>query len=380
MNRIKDFEMKDELIRTWSTFLPDEAGKEVSKILKSKWINTGKQEKTFREKLCKRFNFKYCVACNSGTAALKAALATIGVGPKDEVVTTPYTFIATNTSILEMGARPVFADICYNTLNINPSSIAEKINQNTKAIMVVHYGGIPCDMDEIREIGKTYNLPIIEDSAHALGSKYKEKYIGEEGDIITFSFQVVKIINTGDGGLITTTNEKYYELLKRLVWYGVDRENKITELIDPLPNDIDILGFKANMNDIVATLGIVGIDNFDLPFYRRKKIGELYRKELSDLNKVKLLHYPKYITPNYQIFPIHVTDRERFSLFMRDKSIMVNVNNRRNDRYTIFGGISSRLPETEKADQDTILVPLHADLSDKDVNRILEAIFEYDKT
>jgi perosamine synthetase len=373
----KDFEFGEE-IRTWGTYIPKEAYREIKKILASKWLNTGKQENLFRKKMSAKFNLPYAVACSNGTAALRASMAALGIGLGDEVVTTPYTFIATNTSILEQGAIPVFADINYDTLNIDPVSITEKITKKTKAIMCVHYGGNPCAMDDIRYIGKHYNLPIIEDSAHALGSKYKGDYIGSKGDIITFSFQVVKIITCGDGGMIATTNEEIYNKLTKLVWYGINRDEKTTNLIDPLPDNIDMLGFKYNMNDIIATLGIVGIDNFDIPHGRRKEIGEIYRTELASCRKIHLLTYPKENTPNYQIFPIHVDDRMNFALYMRERGIMVNVNNRRNDRYAIFGGLCY-LPNTERVDNDTILIPIHADLNDRDVDRIITTILEYDR-
>ncbi|MBL7086849.1 MAG: DegT/DnrJ/EryC1/StrS family aminotransferase [Candidatus Cloacimonetes bacterium] len=372
----KDCELGQE-IRTWSTFVPEETGDAVKNILKSKWINTGKQEKLFRQKVSEKFDFQYCVAVNNGTAALRASLAALGVSPGDEVVSTPYTFIATNTSILEQGATPVFADIQYDTLNIDPKSIVEKITDKTKAIMCVHYGGNPCDMDEIRKIGQGFNLPIIEDSAHALGSKYKGHYIGSTGDIITFSFQVVKIVTCGDGGIIATTNEEYYKKLKKYSWYGVDREERKNNLIDPLPESIDVLGFKYNMNDITATIGIVGIEHFDIPFKRRIEIGERYQRELADCKKIRILHYPSENTPNYQIFPIHVEKRLDFAKYMIKHGIMVNVNNRRNDRYSIFGGLND-LPVTEKVDNDTILIPLHADLTDSNVDKIIDTIHKYD--
>jgi len=373
----KDFELNDTLIRLWSTYIPEEAGEAVKEILRSKWINTGIQEKLFRKKISDKFNIQYCVACTSGTAALRASYAALGIGPGDEVISTPYTFIATNTAILEQGANPVFADIQYNTLNIDPQSVESKISKKTKAIVCVHYGGLPCDMDELWAIGKKYGLPVIEDSAHALGSKYKGSYIGSRGDIITFSLQVIKIITSGDGGVIATKNEEYYNKLKKLVWFGVDRDDKKTNLLDPLPERIDMLGFKYNMNDITATLGIVGIDNFDIPYNRRKYIGDKYRKELNGLRKIKLMEYARDRTPNYQIFPIHADNRLKFSIFMREKGIMVNVNNRRNDRYSIFGGIRE-LPNTARAEEDVILIPLHADLKNDDVDRIIDAVQAYD--
>jgi perosamine synthetase len=374
----KDFELNDTLIRLWSTYIPEAAGEAVKDILRSKWINTGIQEKLFRKKISEKFNIPYCVACTSGTAALRASYALLGIGPGDEVISTPYTFIATNTAILEQGAKPVFADVQYDTLNIDPQSVESKITKKTKAIVCVHYGGLPCDMDELWAIGKKYGLPVIEDSAHALGSKYKGSYIGSRGDIITFSLQAIKIITSGDGGIIATNNEEYYKILKKLVWFGIDRDEKKTNLLDPLPDRIDMLGFKYNMNDITATLGLVGIDNFEIPYKRRKTIGDKYRKELNDLRKIKLIEYALDRSPNYQIFPIHVENRLKFSTIMREKGIMVNVNNRRNDRYSIFGGICE-LPNTARAEDDVILIPVHADLTNNDVDRIIDAVQAYDK-
>lgn len=372
----KDYELSEDIIRTWSTFVPEEAVLEVAKTLRSKWINTGKKEKEFRDKAHKKWRFPYCVAVNNGTAALRASLAMLGVGYGDEVVSTPFTFIATNTAILEQGAKPVFADINYDNLNIDPKSIQKKITKKTKAIMIVHYGGNPCDLDEIRTIGKKHGIPVVEDAAHALGSTYKGSYIGETGDVVCFSFQVVKIINSGDGGLITTSNEGYYQKLKKIIWYGIDREEKRTNLLDPLPPGFrgDTLGFKYNMNDITATLASVAVDHYDEAASRRKVIGLRYREELAGLKGLTLMKYYADRTPNYQIFPVHVKSRERFAQALRRGHIMVNINNRRNDIYPMFGGIRNDIPMAAKADNDVVLLPLHADLTDEQVAYIINHV------
>lgn len=377
----KDYELDNNIIRTWSTYIPKEAASAVAKTLQSKWINTGKKELELRKKVSKKWNIPYCIAVNSGTSALRASLAMLGIGWGDEVISTPFTFIATNTAILEQGAKPVFADIKYDDLNIYPKSIEKKITPKTKAIMIVHYGGNPCDLDEIRAIGRKQNLPIIEDSAHAMGSKYKGKYIGATGDIVCFSLQVVKIINSGDGGLIATSNKKYYEKLKKIIWYGIDREEKKTNLLDPLPESFkgDTLGFKYNMNDITATLACVGLDHFEEAAAKRKKIGGRYRKELAGLPGLKLMKYYHDREPNYQIFPVHVKNRLRFAKYLRKHNIMVNINNRRNDIYPMFGGFQNDLVITARADKDIVLLPIHADLTEKQVDYIIEKVKEASK-
>lgn len=371
----KDHQSSDKAIRTHSTFVPKEAAIEVAKTLRSTWINTGKKEKELREKARIKWNFPYCVAVNSCTSALRSVLAVIGVGPGDEVISTPYTFIATNTVILEQGAKIVFADINYEDLNINPKSIEEKITNKTKAIMIVHYGGNPCDMMEIRKIGKKYNIPIIEDAAQALGSTYKGEYIGEKGDFVCFSLQVIKIITSGDGGLISTSSKKYYEQLKKIIWYGIDREEKRTNILDPLPDNFkgDVLGFKYNMNDITATLACVAVDHFKEALAKRKEIGERYRKELGNCEGIKLMKYYDDRTPNYQIFPIHVENRLKFAKYLRQYNIFLNINNRRNDIYPIFGGLK-KLDITAKVDQDVVLLPIHADLTKKQVTYIIQKV------
>jgi len=367
-------------IRAWGVFVPQEAIDRVSEVLRSKWLNTGKWEKALRELFSKKFGARYAVAVNNGTAALRASYAMLGVGPGDEVVSTPYTFIATNTSILEQGAIPVFADIRYEDLNVTAETIAKKITKKTKAIVVVHYAGNPVDLDEIRALANSHNLPLVEDSAHALGAKYKGKFIGQTGSVVTFSLQVVKIVTCGDGGFICTDNEEYYSNLKKITWFGVDRENKQTYLFyDPLPDSIDRLGFKYNMNDIIAALGIAALNNFEEPEKKRQQIAMHYRNELSNLNKVRLLTYYEDRTPNYQIFPIHVHDRQEFAQYMWENGIQIVMNNRRNDQYKIFGGIRKDLPNLARADEDTILLPIHWDLTDIDISRIIETVKKWDK-
>jgi len=383
----KDYEMSGD-IRTWGTYIPAEAIIRVTEVLKTGWLNTGKNEKLLRKLFCEKFKALNCVAVNNGTAALRASYAMLGIGEGDEVVTTPYTFLATNTAILEQRATPVFADIRYDDLNVTAETIEKKITKKTKAIVVVHYAGNPVDLDEIRNLALTYNLPLIEDSAHALGAKYKGKYIGETGELVTFSLQAIKIVTSGDGGFIVTSREDYYKKLKKLSWYGIDRDDKQSNLfLDPLPEDIDTLGFKYNMNDITASLGIAAINNFDIPFNKRKHIGETYRQELGNLNNIKLLSYYTDRKPNYQIFPIHVHNREKFANYMWYKGVQIVVNNRRHDKYSIFGKYDGGkrkpflrdLPNLKRADEDTILLPIHYDLTDNQIRYIVEIIKNYDK-
>jgi len=368
------------MIKLYSPYVPKEAGEEVKKTIDSGWINTGEKEKRFREELLKKFNWSYCVLTNSCTSALRLALSTVGVGHGNEVITTPWTMIATNTAILEQGARPVFADIKYDTLNIDPDDIEHRITPKTKAIIMVHYAGYPCDHTRICEIAVKHNLHVIEDAAQALGSKYRGRYIGRLGEYVCFSFQTVKIINTGDGGAVTTPLKENYEKLLRKSWFGIDREKRIKSYLGSFPEDINELGFKYNMNDITATLGIVSLRHFDEVYNRRQEIGRTYREELSDLEHVKLLEYDDdQKRSNYWMFPIHILgNRDKFAEYMYKNGIETGIHNHRNDRWSIFGGLR-KLPNTERVESDIIHIPIHQDLKDEEVYYIVRKIKEWRK-
>lgn len=367
-------------IRCSGAYIPKDLGKNLVEVLNSGWINTGKNEKLLREKICNIFNSKYSIATTSGTGSLKSAYSAIGIKSGDEVITTPWTFIATNTAILEMGAIPVFADIQKNTLNIDPKSVEEKITSKTKAIVCVHFAGNPVDLDELEAISKKYNIPLVQDCCHAMGSYYKDRKIGS-GELCTFSLQTVKIVTCGDGGFVTTNNEEYYKRLKKSIWFGIDRELRdgsfnVDPFFDYMP---DTLGFKLNMNDITASMANVALDYLDVCLERRRYIGETYRRAFADFQKVKLVEYYEFNIPNYQIFPIFVDDRETFAKLMFENNIHVHMNNRRLDQYPIFGGINKELVNTQYAEDHHIMIPCHYELSNYDVERVIDVVTKYEK-
>ncbi len=373
-----DYKIRNE-IRTWNINIPLSVLSDLKKTIKSKWINTGPRELEFRNLIRKRFSAKYVIATNNGTSSLRAALAALNVGPNDEVISTAYTWLATNTAILEQGAKPVFADINYDDLNISIKDIEAKITKKTKAIICVHYAGNPVDLDELNKISKYYKIPIIEDCAHAMGSEYKKKSIGSSGNLCCFSFQCVKIVTCGDGGAITCGNRNIYEKLQSKIWYGFNKEKRKINFLNPVPEKPDGLGFKMNMNDIVATFACAAMKGLDSALKKRREIGNIYRSEMKNLKKIKLINYKNDRSPNYQIFPVHVANRSQFAKFMWNNNVQVNVNNRRNDIYSIFGGLNKGLLNLNKADKDVILLPLHLGLRKIDIEKILNLVFKFDK-
>lgn len=364
------------MISLFSPYIPEEAGDAVKQVIDSGWINTGPKEKLFRERLQEKFGFPYCVATSSCTGSLRASLAALGVARGDEVITTPWTMIATNTVILEQGATPVFADIEYDTLNIDPEDVARKITDRTKAIMCVHYAGAPCKIDQLRQIARTHDLTVVEDAAQALGAKHNGKYIGASGKLVNFSFQAIKTITSGDGGAIATDSEELYETLHPLVWFGIDKKRRQKTPLGPLPHDVEVLGFKYNMNDINATLGLVGLDHFDKALRAQKIVAKRYIEELQGLDDLELLNHPPNIESAHWMFPIHVKNRLSFATHMRSCGVEVSIHYPRNDQYTIFGG-KRDLSATTRVDADVIHIPIHAGLSGDQVYHVIESIKEW---
>lgn len=367
------------MISLFSPFLPKELGKEIQKVLDSGFINRGEKALEFERLLKKTFNWPYVHSVNSGTSALKLALKIAGIGKKEEVITTPWTMVATNTSILDAGGKPVFADIKYDTLNIDPDSIKDKITEKTKALMIVHYGGYPCNLKEIYRIGRNNDLIVIQDCAQALGAKYKKFWIGSFGEFNCFSFQTVKIITTGDGGCLSTICKSIYEEAVKRSWFGIDKKKRKDTLVGKFPKDIDVLGFKHSTTDINAVMGLVGLKYIKRLLKKRKRIARRYLEELGNLRKIKLLSYSRDRESSNWIFPIHVKERNSFALAMKRAGIEVSKLYERNDKYSLFRPINKDLENIRRVEEDIIHIPLHSNLEKKEIDYIIKNIKKWDR-
>lgn len=356
-------------------FVPETVIDKVAEALRGRWVGQIPKVDAFENEFAAKFALKYVVSVNSGTSALRLAYVLAGVGIGDEVITTPFTMVATNTAILEQYAKPVFADIEYETANLDFNDIEHRITRKTKAITCVHWGGYPCDMDEIRKIASEHDLPVIEDAAHALGASYRNMPIGSISEFTIFSFQAIKHVTTGDGGMLSlTNNEKYAEAMRRR-WFGIDRAARKPSILGHDPTyDITELGFKYHMNDLAATIGLEQLKYFESVFKRRAEIAKVYREELKGISKITLLEDKSDRIPANWLFAMHVQDREDFAKEMRSKGVEVAVHNWRNDKYTIFGGLRNDLPNTEKVDESLICIPIHPKLTDEDVRYVISSI------
>jgi perosamine synthetase len=369
--------MEREPIVMFYPYMPESVIEKVSETLKTRWIGQGPKVDEFEKEFADKLGLKYAVFVNAGTSALRLALSIAGVGPGDEVISPALTCTATNTPILEQFAKPVFADIEYETINIDPNDIEHRITDKTKAIMCVHWGGYPCDMDEIHKIASDHDLPVIEDGAHAIKASYKGKSIGSISDFTMFSLQAIKQITVGDGGVLALTNKENYEAALRRRWFGIDKVHRKPTVLGHDPTyDIWEAGYKYNPNDITATIGLEQLKHLDSVLKRREEIAKIYREEFESVPEITLLENKDDRKSSNWLFTIHVKKRLKFAKMMVSKKIEVSVVHWRNDKYTIFGPLRKDLPNTDKANETMICIPLHTKLTDEDVNYIVKSIKE----
>lgn len=265
-------------------FIGEEEIQGVVATLKSGWLSRGPRTKEFEECFASLVGSPYAVGINSCTAGLHLAQKVLGIGPGDEVITSPYTFIATANSILHCGATPVFVDIDPITMNLNVQEIERHITPKTKAIIPVHFAGFPCEMDMIRQIADHYKLYIIEDAAHAFYTKYKDSWIGSIGDITCFSFYATKNLATGEGGMVTTANEEAAERMRVMGLHGMSKNawNRYAKGGSWF-YEVEYPGYKYNMTDIQAALGLAQLQRMEEMQSVREQYARMYSEAFSSV-------------------------------------------------------------------------------------------------
>lgn len=266
--------------------IPKNAAAAVAEVLKSRWIGQGPKVEEFEARFEAKFsNPCKALAVGSGTDALHLAYMLADLQPGDEVIVPVFTCTATNIPFLYMGVNIVFADVDKN-LNIDVNHVEELITSKTKAIVCVHYGGLPCDMNKLWELGKKHDIKIIEDAAHALGATFNGEYISSQSDFSMFSFQAIKHLTTGDGGMLIVKDPTLVDKAKRLRWFGIDRSSKQMGIWE---NDITEVGYKYQMTDLSASIGLAGMDEFDDHLAHRKNIYKLYCENLKGIPGIQVI-------------------------------------------------------------------------------------------
>lgn len=359
---------------------------EVTACLKSGWLATGPRVNQFEDNLKKYLNAPYALAFTSATAGLHLALKFFGLKPGDEVITTPMTFVASLNTIAYTGAKPVLVDVDLATRNIDVTKIEAAITPNTKAILPVHFAGIPVDLDPIYNIAKKHNLRVLEDAAHAMGSHYKGKIIGSFGDSQVFSFHPNKVMTSGEGGCLTTNDEKLAKDVKIQRFHGIDREswnrygkegNQDYDVIQP--------GYKYNMMDLQAAIGIHQLAQLEDFIAKRQILVDRYNEKLANWPELTLPQLPKYdcriswyiYAPLINVETAKI-DRNTFMQQMKEHNIGTGYHHHAAHLYTYYretyGYKPGQFPNAEKISDRIVSLPLFASMSFAEQDRVVAAM------
>jgi len=384
--------MRDKYLPYGLHWIDEDDIQEVLKVLKSDWITQGPKVKEFEEKLANYCGAKYAVAVSSGTAALHLACLVLDVKPKDEVITSPITFLATSNSVLYCGGKPIFVDIDEKTYNINVNKIEEKINKNTKGVILVHFAGQPCDLDRIREIANKYNLWIIEDATHALGAEYNGKKIGGLSDLTIFSFHPVKAITTGEGGAITTNNKVLYERLLMLRTHGVTKDNSKFKMQNAKLKkeqwyyEMQGLGYNYRITDFQCALGISQLKKLHKFIKRRREIVQIYNEAFKNVEEITTPCEKPNVKSAYHLYVLQIDFKKipktRTQLFdyMRKNNILLQVHYipvYLQPFYQELGYKKGICPNAEDFYQREISLPLYPSMRNTDVKYVVNIILKY---
>jgi UDP-4-amino-4,6-dideoxy-N-acetyl-beta-L-altrosamine transaminase len=354
---------------------------EVIDTLKNNWLTHGPKTIQFEKQLAEYLGVKNVISVNSCTAALHLSLLAFGIGKGDEVILPPYTFASTANVICQVGAKPVFIDVQEKTFNLDPSKIENAITEKTKAIMVVHYAGQAADMDEIKIIADKYNLKIIEDAAHAIGSEYKGRKIGSLGNLTCFSFYATKNITTGEGGAIATNDDNLAEKLRKLRTHGISKDawNRYSKE-GSWYYEVEECGWKYNLNDIQASLGIRQLKKLDDFTKKRQELAKIYDKKLEKIQKIVIPFKNTDRNHVYHLYPILLKDydRNKFIEELTKRNIGVSVHFIPLHLHPFYkreyGYNKGDFPVAENLYNSEVSLPLYPNLSEQDTNYIISAI------
>ncbi len=361
---------------------------EVIDTIKSGWWTTGPKTLRFESEFKKFIGAKHAVSVSSWTAAAHLALEAIGLKAGDEVLVPSITFTATAEIVCYFGAKPVIVDVQEDTLNIDPLEIEKKINSRTKAIIPVHYGGQPCDMDEINDIAKKNNLMVIEDAAHALPSYYKNKIIGTIGDVTCFSFYATKTLATGEGGMICTEIEEIAERCSIMRLHGINKDawNRYSEK-GSWYYEVVAPGYKYNFTDIQAALGLAQLEKINEMLRLRKEIYNLYNAEFEKNDLIKIYKIKNDRESSHHLYPIHINfekleiNRSKFIGELKNKGVGSSVHfiplYKHPYYQNTFNLNQNDFPISEKVYPNLISLPIWPGMTNEQIEKV---IFSVDNT
>lgn len=378
--------MRKDFLEFSPPVIGDDEVNAVVETLRSSWITTGPKTKEFEKKFAEKFGAPAALAVNSCTAALHTALVGLGIGPGDEVITTPMTFCSTVNVIEQVGARPVLVDVEPDTLNIDPDKVEDAVTTKTKAIMPVHYSGHPVDLDAIYDIAERHNLFVVEDAAHAVSAKYKGRYIGTGGTVAAFSFYATKNMTTAEGGMLTGTPD-FVEKCRIISLHGMSRDawNRYSKE-GSWYYEVLLPGFKYNMTDIQASLGLVQLEKLESFQLRRAEIVAKYNQEFKNYDALEIPVAKAEVEHAWHLYVLKLNlealriNRNQFIEELKVRNIgtsvhfiPIHLHPYYRDKY---GYKPEDFPVAFNNYQRILSLPLHAGLSDNDVQDVIAAVVE----
>lgn len=358
----------------------------VAEVLCSGWITTASQTKEFERRFAEYVGAEHALALNSGTAAMHVALAAWGVGPGDEVITTPNTFCSTLHVIVQQGATPVLADVSADDYNLDPVKVAEKLSPKTRAILAVHLAGLPCRMEALLELARAHDLKVLEDAAHAVGAQVGARRVGSLGDATAFSFYATKNLTTAEGGMLTSNNGEFMEQARLWHLHGLSRDAwKRYTAEGAWRYDVLVPGFKDNMSDIQAAIGLVQLKKLEHNIVRRAEIARRYTAAFSSLPELipppdshpgdRHAHHLYVLRLNLE--RLHIS-RDRFFKELKTRGIGASVHfipvYHLSYYRQHFDWQAEDYPVTEAIFGSCISLPCYPRMSDADVERVIAAV------
>jgi perosamine synthetase len=340
----------------------------LEEVLYSGYIAQGDVVEEFERKFEKFVGSGYTLSLNSGTAALHIALILAGVNEGDEVISTAMTAEPTNVAIKMVGAKIRWADVDYETGNISPIAIENAINEKTKAIIVVDYAGTSVDVKSIQEISKRFNIPVIEDAAHALGTTFDGKKSGNHFPFTVFSFQAIKHLTTVDGGALQIQDKTLYEKAKLIRWFGLDK--KLTRL----DNNINFQGYKYHMNNVNACIGLIQLETIEDVLNKYKEIGKYLDENLIGIPRIETVVHYSNTESSYWLYTLKVDNREDFVKMMNQNGFMASEIHKRNDWHSYLNDYPVQMPNLDKFYSRLVHIPCGWWVSKDDCDKMIDLI------
>ena len=375
-------------IRLFKPCVGEEELANIREVFERAWLGLGPRVAQFEKEWSEYIGAKTSVAVNSATAALHLSLLAFGFQPGKKVLVPAISFVSTATAALYNQLEPVFVDIDPDTLSLSLEDVERKMTPDTVAVLPVHMGGHPVPMERLMEIGRQHRLAVIEDCAHCAGGIYKGKKLGTWGDIGCFSFEEKKCMTTGDGGMISSNRAELIEPLRAYRWLGIDKDTWRRSASYTSPEAIDarhwyyevgVLGYKYNMNDLMAAIGLAQLKKLDRMNARRRAIIQRYLEGIKDCRQIRPLFPYKLEDSAYWIFGVRCEKRDELILHLKKKGIATSVHYLPIPMHPLFRKYSAETPVANRVWQTMLTVPLFPDLTDGEVDYVVEALREYDR-